>query len=134
MGQENFLGNGFLENFKITCLVRVWCLSIQNQYQFEKHYCKFQFFQNHFDGHVTPVAGPIFRSLPLRDISTSEFKNQMTSSTLLDIQLTLLFVCGLYSFVPELEHLIEFFFHSLFSNKKPLKSRSCKIVHEMKLR
>jgi len=35
---------------------------------------------------------------------------------------TKLCVCGVDSFIPELEHLIEFFFHGLFSTKKPLPS------------
>jgi len=76
-GTGKFSLEFFLKFFKITCLVSVLCLSIQNQHQFEKHYCKFQFFENHFDGHVTPVAGPIFGSLPPRDISKSEFKNEV---------------------------------------------------------
>jgi len=57
---------------------------------------------------VTPVAGPIFGPLSQRDISKSEFKNgiMISSSALHDIQLTLLCVCGLDSFIPELEHWI----------------------------
>jgi len=64
--------------------------------------------------------------------SKSEFKNEISSSALLDIQVTLLCVCGVDSFIPELEHLIEKLFHSLFSKKKPLKSDSWIQNHEMK--
>ena len=60
--------------------------------------------------------------------------NEIWSAALLDIQLQLLCVCGVDSFIPELEHLIKIFFHDLFAKKKPLQSRSWKIVHEMKLR
>jgi len=48
--------------------------------------------------------------------------------------MTLLCVCGVDSFIPELEHLMQKRFHGLFSEKKPLKSRSWKIVYEMKLK
>jgi len=50
--------------------------------------------------------------------------------------MTLLCVCGVNSFIPELEHQIysEKKFHGLFSKKKPLKSDSCIQIHEMKLR
>ena len=48
--------------------------------------------------------------------------------------MTLLCVCGVDSFIPELEDLIEKIFHSLFSKKKPLKSDSWIQIHEMKLR
>ena len=48
--------------------------------------------------------------------------------------MTLLCVCGVDSFIPELERLIEKLFHGLFSKKKPLKSDSCIQIHEMKLR
>ena len=71
-----------------------------------------------------PVAGPIFGPLFQGDISKSEFKNEISSSALLDVQLTLLCVCGVFSFIPELEPWIEKFFHGLSSKKKPLKSRS----------
>ena len=36
--------------------------------------------------------------------------------------MTLFCVCGVDSFIPELEHLIEKLFHGLFSKNKPLKS------------
>jgi len=81
-----------------------------------------------------PVAGPIFGPLSERHISKSDFQNEISGSALLDIQLTLLCVCGVDSFIPELEHLIEKKFDGLFSKKKPLKSCSSKIVREMKLR
>jgi len=42
-------------------------------------------------------------------------------------------LCGVDSFIPVLEHLIEKLVHGLFSKKKPLKSCSMKNVHEMKL-
>jgi len=48
--------------------------------------------------------------------------------------MTLLCVCGVDSFIPELEHFIEKRFHGLFSRKKPLKSDSWIRIHEMKLR
>ena len=50
--------------------------------------------------------------------------------------MTLLCVCEVDSFIPDLEHLIdsEIFFHGLFSKKKPLKSDSWIQIHEMKLR
>jgi len=47
--------------------------------------------------------------------------------------MTLLCVCGVDSFIPELEHLIENYFHGLFSKKKPLKSDSWIQIHELKL-
>jgi len=50
----------------------------------------------------TPVAGSIFGSLSQTHISKSEFKNEILRSALLDIQVTLLGVCG----VDELEYLI----------------------------
>jgi len=71
---------------------------------------------------VTPVAGSIFGPLSQTHFSKSEFKNEISSSALLDIQMTLLCVCGVDSFIPELEHLIGKLFHGLFSRKKPLKS------------
>ena len=55
--------------------------------------------------YLTPVAGSIFQPLSQTHISESEFKNEISSSTLLDIQLTLVCVCGVDSFLPELEHL-----------------------------
>jgi len=48
--------------------------------------------------------------------------------------MTLICVCGVDSFIPELEHLIETPFHGLFSKKKPLKSDSWIQIYEMKLR
>jgi len=47
--------------------------------------------------------------------------------------MTLLRVCGVDLFMPELEHLIENPFHGPFSKKKPLKSDSWIQIHEMKL-
>jgi len=70
----------------------------------------------------------------LECISKSEFKNEILRCALLDIQVTLLCVCEVDSFIPELEHLIEKLFHGLFSKKKPLKSDSWIQIHEMKLR
>jgi len=66
--------------------------------------------------------------------SKSEFQNEIPSSALLDIQMTLLCVCGVGSFMLELEHLMEKLFHGLFSQKKPLKSDSWIRIHEMKQR
>jgi len=89
---------------------------------------------------ITPVAGSIFGPLSQTHFSKSEFKNEISSSALLDIHMTLLCVCGVDSFIPALEHLIENPFHGLFSNKiffkkKPLiKSDSWIQIHEMKLR
>jgi len=48
--------------------------------------------------------------------------------------MTLLCVCGVDSFIPELEHLTENLFHVLFFKKKPLKTDSWIQIHEMKLR
>ena len=56
----------------------------------------------------------------------------MLRSALLDIQVTLLCVCGVDSFIPELEHLIENLFHGLFSKNKPLKSHSWIQIPELK--
>ena len=83
---------------------------------------------------LTPVAESIFGSLSHAHISKSEFKNEILRSALLDIQVTLLCVCGVDSFIPELEHLIENLFHGLFSKKKPLKSDSWIQIPELKLR
>jgi len=46
--------------------------------------------------------------------------NEISSSALLDIQLTLLCVCVVDSCIPESEHFVERRFHGLFSNKKDL--------------
>ena len=54
---------------------------------------------------VTPVAGSIFGPLSQTHISKRVFMNEISSSALLDIQLTLFCVCGVDSFLPELEHL-----------------------------
>jgi len=48
--------------------------------------------------------------------------------------MTLLCVCGVVSFIPELEHLIENLFTVSFPKKKPLKSDSWIQIHELKLR
>ena len=50
------------------------------------------------------------------------------------MQMTLLCVYGVDSFIPEPEHLIEKLFHGLFSKKKPLKSDSWIQIQKMKLR
>jgi len=76
----------------------------------------------------------IFGPLSQTHFSKSEFKNKISSSALLDIQMTLLCVCEVDSFIPELEHLIQTLFHGPFSKKKPLKSDSWIRIHEMKLR
>jgi len=54
---------------------------------------------------LTPVAGSIFGPLFHTHISKREFKNEILRSVLLDIQLTLFCVCGVDSFLPELEYL-----------------------------
>jgi len=46
-----------------------------------------------------------FRLLSQTHIYKSEFKNEILSSALLDIQLKLFCVCEVDSFLPELEHL-----------------------------
>jgi len=76
----------------------------------------------------------IFGPLSQTRFSKSEFKNEISNSALLDIQMTLLCICGVDSFIPELEHWIENPFHGLFSKKKPLKSDSWIQIHKMKLR
>jgi len=73
---------------------------------------------------LTPVAGSIFGPLSQTQFSKSEFKNEISSSVLLDFQLTLLCVYGVDSFIPELEHWMETICHRLFSKKKSLKSDS----------
>ena len=80
----------------------------------------------------TPVAGSIFGPLSQTHFSKSEFKNEILSSAFLDM--TLLCVCGVDSFIPELEQWIEKLFHGLFSKKKPLESDSWIQIHGMKLR
>jgi len=84
--------------------------------------------------HLRPVAGSINESLSQTHISKSEFKNEILRSALLDIQVTLLCVCGVDSFISELKHLIKKPFHGLFSKKMPLKSDSWIQIHELKLR
>jgi len=54
---------------------------------------------------LTPVAGSIFGPLSQTHISKRVFMNEISSSPLLDIQLTLFCVCGVDLFLPELEHL-----------------------------
>jgi len=54
---------------------------------------------------LTPVVRSIFQPLSHTHISKSEFKNEISSSALPDIQMTLFCVCGVDSFLPELEHL-----------------------------
>jgi len=54
---------------------------------------------------ITPVAGSILGTILKTHISKREFKNEILRSALLDIQLTLFCVCGVNSFLPELEHL-----------------------------
>ena len=54
---------------------------------------------------LTQVARSIFRPLFQTHISKLEFKNEILRSALLDIQLTIFCVCGVDSFLPELEHL-----------------------------
>jgi len=55
--------------------------------------------------HLTPVAGSIFGPLSQTHFSKRVFMNEISSSALHDIQLTLLCVCGVGSFLPESEHL-----------------------------
>jgi len=43
--------------------------------------------------------------------------NEISSSALLNIQLTLLFVCGMDLFMLELEHLLKMFLRSLFQKE-----------------
>jgi len=62
---------------------------------------------------VTPAAGSIFGPLSQTHFSKSEFKNEIPSSALLDIQMTLLCACEVDSFIPELE----LFPRSLFKNE-----------------
>jgi len=83
---------------------------------------------------VTPVAGSIFGPLFQTHFSKSEFKNEISSFVLLEIQMTLLCVCGVDSFIPKLEHWIEKLCHGLSSKKKTLKSNSWIQIHEMMLR
>jgi len=54
---------------------------------------------------MTPVAGSIFGSLSQTHFSERVFMDEISSSALLDIQLTLLCVCKVDSFLPGLEHL-----------------------------
>jgi len=57
--------------------------------------------------HPYAGAGSIFGPLSQTHISKKVFMDEISSSAsaLLDIQLTLLRVCGVDSFLPELEHL-----------------------------
>ena len=54
---------------------------------------------------LTQVAGSILGPLSQTHISKRVVMNEISSSALLDIQLTLFCVCELDSFLPELEHL-----------------------------
>jgi len=85
---------------------------------------------------LTSVAGSIFGLLSQTHFSESDFKNEISCTALLDIQMILLCVCGVDSFIPGLEHWIEkcSSFHGVFSKKKPFKSDSWIQIHEMKLR
>jgi len=70
---------------------------------------------------VTPVAGSIFGPPCFPKLfprTSSTFTNEISSSALLDVQPTLLCVCGVDSFMPETEHLIEKRFHGLISTNK----------------
>ena len=58
---------------------------------------------------VRPVAGSIFWPLSQTHISKQVFMDEISISALPDIQLKLLCVCGMDSFLPELEHLFLFF-------------------------
>ena len=71
-------------------------------------------------------------TFPDSHISKSEFKNEISSSALLDIQLTLFCVCGFIS--PRIRTFVEKRFHSLFSEKKGSKSGGCFFVSKLKLR
>jgi len=66
---------------------------------------------------VTPVARLVFWPVSQTHFSKSEFKNEISSSALLDIQMILLCVCGVISFIPELEYLIEKILRSLFQKE-----------------
>jgi len=54
---------------------------------------------------LTPVAESIFGPLFQSFFHQRDLNRKISSSALLDIQLTLLCVCGVNSFIPELEHL-----------------------------
>jgi len=54
---------------------------------------------------ITPVVGPIFGPLSRCFFHKRVFMNEISSSASLDIQLTLLCVWRVDSFIPELEHL-----------------------------
>jgi len=71
---------------------------------------------------LTPVAGSIFQPLFQTHISKREFKNDISSSALLDIQLTLFCVCGEKFISPQIRTFVEKRFHGLFSKKKGSKS------------
>jgi len=73
------------------------------------------------------------RTLPLSQtrISKRVFMNEISSSALLDIQLTLLCVCGVDSFLPKLEHCT--FSRSLFQ-KEGFEIWGCSFVSELKLK
>jgi len=116
-----------------TCVPTQVCLGTHLTHEYGKKSAWFRDIeiQNVF---VTPVAGSIFWPLSQTHFSRSEFKNEISSSDLLDIQMTLLCVCGVGSFIPELEHWIEKVYHGLFSKKKPLKSDPWIRIHKMKLR
>jgi len=58
---------------------------------------------------------------------------QISSSALLDIQLTLFCVCGVDSFLPELKNWRKMFSRSLF-RKEGFEIWGCSFVSELKLR
>ena len=113
--------------------LRIKIVFLGRPYQFWESKKFFEMNPNPVDW-VTPVAGSIFGPISQTHFSKREFKTEISSSTLLDIQMTLLCVCGVNLFIPELEHLIEKKIYSLFSKKKPLKSNSWIQIDEIFLR
>ena len=99
--------------FSPSTLLGVFELRLMNSFPLLRSYCVFHFLQFFiFFGlpntvSLTSVAGSesIFRPLSKTHISKRVFMNEISRSDLLDIQLTLPCVCGVDSFLPELEHL-----------------------------
>jgi len=90
--------------------------------------------QNTMQIGITPVAGPIFGPFSQSFFYERVFMNEISSSALLDWCPTDITLCLWSGFIdPQIRIFDRNFFYGLFSEQKPLKLRSWKIVHEMKL-
>jgi len=82
-----FFNTNFFE-----CWIKTRCVFTKNP-----HFCDFL----SFTLVAGSIVGPLFRSF----FHQRDFNNEISSSALLDIQLTLFGVCEVELFNPELEHL-----------------------------